>query len=204
MHQRALPLWGSSPVTHCLPAMLIGRQWACGGGGVIPPLRVRIVSLTFVLCARSFFLSFLFNRGLEQHWLLKDLLADLNPRHKRPGKAHSESKVTNVKGTTQAHHKPTPPALPAPHHKNRETRARSKAGEGGGEINGRGGVAGRRLATDVTPVLLKCNRQWDLNSGFEAQGRPDFDPVSPLRGQASIKFTGGREKMGGAGRRGGV
>ena len=69
-------------------------------------------------------------------------------------------------------------------------------------MDGSGGVAGRRLATDVPPVLLKCNRQWDLNSGFEAQGRPDFDPIGPLRGQAPIKFTGGREREWGGGGQG--
>lgn len=134
------------------------------------------------------------HRGLEQHWLLKDLLGGQNPRAKRPGKARPHPPVhPSSNGTAQAHYRPTPPTLPAPFQKG-DTKGRLKQGEGreGAEVGGGEGTAGRRVATDVSPVLLKCNRQWDLNSGFEARGRPDLDPVSPLRGQASIKFTGGR------------
>ena len=60
------------------------------------------------------------------------------------------------------------------------------AGEKGGGESGGGRSAD---ANGMQPVLLKCERAWDLNAAQGVLQNPLIDPVGPLRGQAPLNFT---------------
>ena len=98
-------------------------------------------------------------RGLEFHWLMKDLLKSVAPK---PTK-----------------HKPS----------SRETQGKGAGEKGGGESGGGRVVKATADANGMQPVLLKCERAWDLNAAQGVLQNPLIDPVGPLRGQAPLNFT---------------
>jgi hypothetical protein len=126
------------------------------------------------------------SRGMEEHWMMKDLLLTANKRDQTHTQTH----------TVQ----PKPPAGASLHkgrwgHTSRGfAEGKGGATRGAGDASSRAGSGkgpkGEGKADEDGPAFThKFARDWDLNWDLRAKGQTNVDPIKLLQGLAFINFT---------------